>query len=71
MPTKSPRTPKSTVKVRRPLKPGDVIMVPATVTGTRTMRPDHSAVDREAVTFRIPGYSVPVTVNRDELEPGD
>lgn len=65
--SKSPRTPKNTIKIRRSLEVGDEIMLPVTITGKRIARPSGSAVEHELLTFRIPGYGTPVTVSRKYL----
>jgi hypothetical protein len=58
----SPRSPKD-IAIRRLPKAGDEITLEATV--TRTGRNGYATAD--TVTFRIPGYEFPVTVNLDSV----
>lgn len=64
MPSKSPRTPKNTVSVRRLPKEGDEIILRAKV--TRLGRNSYDTAD--TVTVRIAGYSVPVTLSAEYLD---
>jgi hypothetical protein len=59
----SVRTPRETIKVRRP-KVGDAITIRAVV--TRTGRNTYGTAD--TITLRIPSFPTPITVNPHSLE---
>jgi hypothetical protein len=61
MPKRRIPNPQETIKIRRLPTKGE----PVTITGTVTR------VDEETVTFRIPGYDIPVTVKAAYLTKAD
>lgn len=63
MPSKRVPNPQETIRIRRMPPSGELVAgEPIAVTGTITR------ADERTVTFRIPGYPVPVTVSRTSLK---
>jgi hypothetical protein len=67
MPTKSSRTPKTGVRIKRLPKEGDEITLRAKVTALG--RNGHNTAD--TITVRIPGFAYPVTLLADYLNGAD
>ena len=68
MPSKRVPSPRQTINVRSSgLKEGDAITLTAKV--TRVKHSDYPGLDK--ITFKIPGYSIPITVIEQSLKSDD